>query len=83
MFVQTLWRDCLTKAVLAGMDLNERQKKAVAFVKTKGRITNAEYQQLAGVSSKTAMRDLADLVERGVLRRVGALKGTHYVIGRV
>jgi len=82
MFVQTMWRDWLTEAVLAAMDLNERQKKAVAFVKTKGRITNSEYQQLAGVSSKTAMRDLADLVNRGVLRRVGALKGTHYVIGR-
>ncbi len=81
MFVQTLWRDWLTEAVLAAMDLNERQKKAVAFVKTQRRITNAEYQQLAGVSRKTAMRDLADLVKRGVLRRVGALKSTHYVIG--
>lgn len=79
-FIQTLWRDRLTEAVLAEMGLSERQKKAVAFVKTNGRITNADYQQLAGVTSKTAMRDLADLVERGVLRRAGALKGTHYVI---
>jgi ATP-dependent DNA helicase RecG len=81
MFVQTLWRDWLTESVLAEMDLSERQKKAVAFVKTKGRITNADYQQLVGVSGKTATRDLADLVERGVLRRVGVLRGTHYVIG--
>lgn len=81
MFVQTLWRGWLTEAVLAEMGLNERQKKAVALVKTKRRITNADYQQLVGVPRKTAMRDLADLVERGVLRRVGALKGTHYVIG--
>ena len=28
------------------------------------------------------MRGLARLVEGGMLRRVGALKGTHYVIGR-
>lgn len=82
MFVQTLWRDRLTEAALAGMDLNERQKKAVAFVKSKGRITNADYQQIAGVTSKTALRDLADLVKRGVFHRVGTLKGTHYVIGR-
>mgnify|MGYP002065122699 CR=1 FL=1 len=71
MFVQTLWRDRLTEAALAGMDLNERQKKAVAFVKSKGRITNADYQQIAGVTSKTALRDLADLVKRGVFHRVG------------
>jgi ATP-dependent DNA helicase RecG len=68
--------------VLAGIDLNERQRKGVNFVKIEGRITNAEYRRLAGVPRKTATRDLADLVERGVLRRVGKLKATHYVIGR-
>ncbi len=81
MFVQTLWRNWLTDAVLAGMGLSERQKKAIGLVKAQGRITNADYQQLTGVTRKTALRDLADLVERGVLRRVGELKGTHYVIG--
>jgi predicted HTH transcriptional regulator len=81
MFVQTLWRDWLTEAVLAEMGLNERQKKAIAYVKTNGRMTNAEHQKLTGVTSKTAMRDLAELVERGVFRRMGARKGTHYTIG--
>ena len=33
-FVVTLWRDWLTDEVLSGFGLNERQKKAVAFVKT-------------------------------------------------
>jgi predicted HTH transcriptional regulator len=81
-FVQTLWRDWLTDAVMDELGLNERQRKAVAFVKTNGRITNTEYQRVTGATRKTSTRDLADLVERHILQRVGALKATHYVIAK-
>jgi predicted HTH transcriptional regulator len=81
-FVQTLWRDWLTDAVMDELSLNDRQRKAVAFVKTNGRITNTEYQRVTGATRKTSTRDLADLVERHILQRVGALKATHYVIAK-
>lgn len=38
------------------------------YVKEKGRITNKEYQQTFGVSRITATRDLASLIERGILK---------------
>lgn len=82
MFVQTLWRDWLTAEMLAGLNLNERQLQAIRFVKSAARITNADYQRVTGVTRKTAARDLCGLVERGVLRRVGALKATYYVLAR-
>jgi predicted HTH transcriptional regulator len=44
-------------------------------VKTNGRITNAEYRKLAAVISKTAARDLDDLVEKGLLERKGERRG--------
>ncbi|OGV64607.1 MAG: hypothetical protein A3K19_29720 [Lentisphaerae bacterium RIFOXYB12_FULL_65_16] len=79
-FVLTLWRDWLTDEVLAGFALSERQLRAIAHVKRHGRITNADYQQCAGATRKTAARDLDVLVVKGVLRRVGEKRGSHYVL---
>ena len=47
-FVATLGRDWLTPGVLAGMPLNERQRRAIVHVKIAGRITNADYQRMLG-----------------------------------
>jgi predicted HTH transcriptional regulator len=79
-FVVTLWRDWLTDDVLDSLGLNDRQLSAVTHVKTVGQITNSDYQQIAGVTPKTATRDLKVLVEKGVLARLGEKKGTHYVL---
>ena len=81
-FVATLWRDWLTDQRLAEFGLNERQLKAVAFVKTHGRITNQEYQNFVTVSKPTASRDLDELSKKGVFEKVGTTgRGTHYVQG--
>jgi ATP-dependent DNA helicase RecG len=79
-FVTTIWRDWLTDAVMDELGLNERQKKGVAFVKTAGKISNPEYQELTDCTKKTATRDLTGLKER-VFRQVGARgPGVHYVL---
>ena len=77
----TFLKDPYTPERLRRMGLNERQIKAVLYVKGQGRISNREYQELVGVSKRTASRDLDNLVERGILERVGETgKGTHYVL---
>jgi ATP-dependent DNA helicase RecG len=82
-FVTTIWRDWLTDNVLAGLGLNERQTAIVMFVKTYGKITNAECQQEWGVSRNTASRDLDALCSKGVLLKIGTTgKGTHYILNR-
>ena len=70
-FVTTLWRDWLTPEVLAGYNLNERQMGAIAIVKARGRITNREYREQTGVVIRTASRDLEDLVDKGLVEKVG------------
>ena len=61
--------------------LNERQARALAYLRERGQITNREYQQLCpDVSAETLRLDLADLVDRGVLMRIGAKKGTYYIL---
>lgn len=61
--------------------MNERQAKALVFVRENGRITNRDYRQLCpDVSAETLRLDLADLVEQGVLLKIGAKRGTYYIL---
>ncbi|MBF8282253.1 MAG: hypothetical protein HW378_1168 [Anaerolineales bacterium] len=61
--------------------MNERQARALTFVRENGSITNREYRELCpDVSPETLRLDLNDLVDRGVLLRVGAKKGTYYIL---
>ncbi len=61
--------------------MNERQARALNYTRENGRITNRDYQQLCpDVSPETIRLDLNDLVDRGVLLRIGAKKGTYYVL---
>ncbi len=81
-FVTTVWRDSLTENVIAELGLNERQCQAVLFVRQHGRITNPEYQQTATTARATAIRDLADLVAKGVFARHGAARSAYYTLAR-
>jgi ATP-dependent DNA helicase RecG len=61
--------------------MNERQARALTYVRSNGSITNREYQRLCpDVSSETLRLDLVDLVERGSLLKIGSKKGTYYIL---
>jgi predicted HTH transcriptional regulator len=82
-FVQTIWRDWLTADKLTSMELNERQKATIAFIKTNTQMSNIQYKELFGVSKPTATRDLNQLCRQGILQKVGHTgKGTYYVLNR-
>ena len=67
---------------LRAMGLNERQIKAVLYVKEHGAISNRDYRRLAGVSDETARRELMALVARGLLQVQGKGRATKYVLGK-
>jgi predicted HTH transcriptional regulator len=53
--------------------------KAVLHVKRHGSIGNEEFQQLTGARGRAVTLELGDLVERGVLERIGTpVRGTCY-----
>ena len=61
--------------------MNERQARALTYVRDQGSITNGEYRRLCpDVSAETLRLDLVDLVEKGVLLKIGSKKGTHYIL---
>lgn len=75
------YKDIYTEENLRKMGLNERQIKAVIYVKEKGRITNKEYQDLCEVKKRQTTDDLKELEDKGILERVGTTgKGTYYVL---
>lgn len=71
-------KDIYNEEHLQSLDLNERQVKAVLYVKLKGRITNKEYQEINNTTDRTALRDLEILIGLNILKRVGDKKGAFY-----
>jgi len=78
----TLWfmKEVYTEEYLREVGLNERQIKAVMYVKERGRITNREYQEIVNVSRQTASRDLSDLVDKEILTTMGTGKRDFYYV---
>ena len=65
----------------AAPSLNDRQERAVAYMREYGRITNHDFQAMCpDVSAETLRSDLSALVERGMLLRVGEKRGTYYIL---
>ncbi len=82
-FVVTLWRDWLTDTILASLNLNDRQRKALQQIKIFKRMNNSEYQNITGAIKKTASRDLDDLVIKKILVKSGTTgRGVIYEIGK-
>lgn len=76
-------KDIYTEEYLRKKGLNERQIKAVMYVKEKGKITNKEYQKINICSRNTATNDLRILVEKEVLKESGKKgAGAYYVIAQ-
>ncbi|NOX62393.1 MAG: transcriptional regulator [Chloroflexi bacterium] len=65
----------------AHLRLNPRQEKALTFLQEHRRITNRDYQKLCPEASpETLRRDFADLVDRGILLKIGEKRATYYIL---
>jgi ATP-dependent DNA helicase RecG len=61
--------------------LSPRQAAGLEHAFQSGRLTNREYRELHGdLSDEAARLDLADLVERGYLMKIGSNRGTYYIL---
>ena len=58
-----------------------RQEQALAHLVQHGSITNRELRELfPDVSDETIRRDLADLVDQGLIMKVGDRRATYYIL---
>jgi len=67
-FSITIFKDILNEEQLKKLGLNDRQIKAVLYVRENRKITNKEYMSSFNVSRITATRDLQDLVNRNIFK---------------
>lgn len=82
-FAVTIWRDLLTRAMIDHYDLNDRQRKAIDYLKTRGKITNTDYQQEFNVAKRTASLDLGGMVAAGLVEKIGTTgKGVYYRLSK-
>lgn len=70
-FSATLYKDTVTEKMLRKEGLNERQIRAVMWVKGKEKITNRNYQELNDISRQMATIDLTELVNKNIFTRIG------------
>ncbi len=61
-------------------NLNERQKKAVDYLKKEGRISNKIYQEINNTSKNTSIRDLNEMIEKKLLIRIGDGRSLYYIL---
>jgi len=63
-------------------ELKPAQQRVLGVLKSEGtsRLTRARYEELSGVSRSQAAYDLAELVENGMLERLGSGRATRYRI---
>lgn len=77
--------EATVKKLIQSLDvpLNPRQETAIHFLQKDGnsRITNSDLQDLCpGVHAETLRRDLADLVDKKILIKMGQKRGSYYVL---
>ncbi len=72
-------KDIYTEELLRTYELNNRQFKALLMWKKEKEITNSMYSVEFSVSDRTALRDLNDLVNKELLKKVGERQQSKYL----
>jgi len=68
--------------LIPSLGLNQRQVKAINFVKTHGFITSEYYKKINKVSDRHGRRELSQMVSMGVLKRIGKGPSVRYVLSQ-
>ncbi|MBW1974317.1 MAG: sigma 54-interacting transcriptional regulator [Deltaproteobacteria bacterium] len=63
--------------------LSERQRRALNFIKEHGYITNKYYAEINKISARQSLRELDDMIAKGVLVRIGKGRGARYVLSEL
>lgn len=76
-------KDIYDEKQLTELGLNQRQIRAVLFLKDNDRITNKEYQKINDTAERTASRDLTYLVDNGIINSSGVKgAGAFYTLNK-
>lgn len=76
----TLFNKKRTRGSEKGNGLNHRQKKALEYLRSHKEIKSERYSEMFGISIPTAVKDLNEMIVKGLVEKVGEFKGAYYKI---
>ena len=81
--VVTFRKSIFTSEILRELGLNERQIKAIGFVKQHSKITTKDYCDFLKVARDTANKDLKGLLRKNIIQKRGLGPQTHYTLSDI
>lgn len=63
-------------------ELNERQKRVLAYLEKNHSITTTTLKKLTGVSNPAAVADLNKLTLKGLVKKIGKTRGAYYTLNK-
>jgi len=69
-----------TKPIKTYVDLNERQIKALEFLKKNKSIKTITYMKINDVSFGTAIKDINEMIKFKYLKKIGSYRGAYYIL---
>ncbi|MBA7516059.1 hypothetical protein ES705_08104 [subsurface metagenome] len=76
--VITLRKSKLTDSYLQSLNLNERQYRAIDFLRKKNFINNMQYREINKIGKVVAFKELNEMVAKGILQPVGEGRSRKY-----
>lgn len=62
------------------MELNERQKNVIEYIKKQGAISRREYVSISSISPRQANKDLKDLLDKKLVVQIGKGRSVKYMV---
>jgi len=82
--VVTIRKDIYTEDYLKTLGLNERQIKAVEYLKINKTLTSKKYAELFSITDRMARNDLRELINKKIIKRKGVSdKTTYYILAEI
>ena len=82
--VVTIRKDIYTEDYLKTLGLNERQKKAIEYLKINKTLTSKKYAELFSITDRMARNDLRGLINKKIIERKGVSdKTTYYILAEI
>jgi len=70
----------IKKPIESFEDLNERQKRAINYLKKHKSLKAKTYAQINKVSHATAINEINELIYYGYIKKIGAYRGAYYIL---
>ena len=72
------FEEAIEREKLHILDINERQKKAIEYIKKHGFITSKVYQKINDLGKVYSIKELNDMIAKKIIKKVGKGKQVNY-----